>query len=125
MQPSRRYEVYLPLEYNDGTPIEPEKFLAVQQEFLERFSGLTQVAKEFPLRGIWRQEERTYFDNIVIYTLYDFTLDFSLNQQFFESYVEVRFQFLFDFVVEAGGLTFHLPGDDVDGGGEGGGFLCS
>jgi hypothetical protein len=88
LQPSRRYEVYLPLEYNDGTPIEPGKFLALQQEFLQRFSGLTQVAKEFPLRGIWRQEERTYFDNIVIYTLYDFASDFSPNQQFFESYKE-------------------------------------
>jgi len=28
----RRYEILLPTRYNDGTPVEPEKFLLVNTE---------------------------------------------------------------------------------------------
>ena len=27
--PFERYEILLPLKYNDGTPVEPEKFLVI------------------------------------------------------------------------------------------------
>jgi hypothetical protein len=47
----RRYEIYLPLLYNDGTPIEPEKFDYVERELVERFGGVTSVQRQFPLRG--------------------------------------------------------------------------
>jgi len=53
----RRYEIYLPLFYNDGTPIEPEKFDQVERELVEQFGGVTTVQRQFPLRGVWRGTE--------------------------------------------------------------------
>lgn len=39
--PFARYEILLPLRYNDGTPVESEKFQQTKEELLERFQGLT------------------------------------------------------------------------------------
>jgi hypothetical protein len=55
----RRYEIYLPLFYNDGTSIEPEKFDQVERELVEQFGGVTTVQRQFPLRGVWRGEHQT------------------------------------------------------------------
>ena len=67
----RRYEIYLPLLYNDGTPIEPEKFDQVERELVEQFGGVTTVQRQFPLRGVWRGERQTYLDLIVVFTVLD------------------------------------------------------
>ena len=32
--PFERYEILLPLKYNDGTPVEPEKFQATRRELV-------------------------------------------------------------------------------------------
>jgi hypothetical protein len=42
--PSERYEILLPLNYNDGTPIEPEKFQETRRELVEHFGALTMDA---------------------------------------------------------------------------------
>ena len=34
--PLERYEILLPLKYNDGTPIEPEKFQQTRKELVEK-----------------------------------------------------------------------------------------
>jgi len=39
--PFERYEILLPLKYNDGTPVEPEKFQQTRRELVERFGALT------------------------------------------------------------------------------------
>ena len=39
--PFERYEILLPLNYNDGTPIEPEKFQETRRELVEHFGALT------------------------------------------------------------------------------------
>jgi hypothetical protein len=70
---ARRYEIYLPLFYNDGTPIEPEKFDHVERELVERFGGVTSVQRQFPLRGVWRGDRQTHLDLIVIFTALDFS----------------------------------------------------
>jgi hypothetical protein len=67
----RRYEIYLPLFYNDGTPVEPEKFDQVERELVEQFGGVTTVQRQFPLRGVWRGEHQTYLDLIVVFTVLD------------------------------------------------------
>jgi hypothetical protein len=38
--PFERYEILLPLNYNDGTPIEPEKFQETRRELVEQFGAL-------------------------------------------------------------------------------------
>ena len=35
------YTIYLPLEYNDGTKIEEEKFNKTTEEIVEKFGALT------------------------------------------------------------------------------------
>lgn len=37
----KRYEILLPLNYNDGTVIEQEKFDLTNQELLDRFGAVT------------------------------------------------------------------------------------
>ena len=39
--PLERYEILLPLKYNDGTPIEPEKFQQTRKELVEKFGAIT------------------------------------------------------------------------------------
>ena len=37
----KEYGIFIPLYYNDGTPIEPARFQDLQNRLLERFEGLT------------------------------------------------------------------------------------
>jgi hypothetical protein len=37
----RKYEVYLPLKYNDDKDIEPEKIKQIKQELVETFGAIT------------------------------------------------------------------------------------
>ena len=41
IMPFERYEILLPLQYNDGTPVEPEKFQETRRELVRRFGALT------------------------------------------------------------------------------------
>ena len=45
-----QYEIYLPLQYNDGTWIEEEKYNHVHQRLFDRFGGVTHIMRDFPLR---------------------------------------------------------------------------
>jgi len=38
-----RYEILLPLRYNDGTSVEQEKFMITRRELLARFEGFKQL----------------------------------------------------------------------------------
>jgi hypothetical protein len=69
---ARRYDIFLPLTYNDGRMIEDHKFDQVERQLLERFQGLTAQLREFPFRGIWQAESRQYIDNIILMTVLDF-----------------------------------------------------
>jgi hypothetical protein len=63
--PVKEYDIFVPLFYNDGTPIEPVRFQRLQRELLERFDGLTFFPQ--PNEGFWRMGDVTYRDEIVIY----------------------------------------------------------
>jgi hypothetical protein len=69
---ANRYDLHLPLTYNDGRPIADEKFDAVERPLLARFGGLTAQQREFPLKGIWQGESRLYLDQVIIITVLDF-----------------------------------------------------
>ncbi|MCZ6676330.1 MAG: hypothetical protein O7E52_03665 [Candidatus Poribacteria bacterium] len=83
----KKYDIYLPLQYNDGRWIESEKFDQVDDFLYERFGGLTSVMREFPLRRLWAGESEAYRDLIIIYTAVDFEPSESTTQ-FFEGYKE-------------------------------------
>lgn len=61
----QEYDLFVPLFYNDGAPIEPAKFQDLQARLLDEFSGLTFFPQ--PNQGFWRMGEVTYRDEIVIY----------------------------------------------------------
>jgi hypothetical protein len=69
---ARRYDLYLPLTYNDGRPVEDERFDAVERRLLAQFGGLTAQQRDFPLRGIWQGKTRLYLDQVIIMTVLDF-----------------------------------------------------
>jgi hypothetical protein len=61
----KEYDIFLPLYFNDGSPIEPIKFQRLHAELLEHFEGLTFFPQ--PNEGFWRLGGVTYRDQIVIY----------------------------------------------------------
>jgi hypothetical protein len=61
--PFERYEILLPLKYNDGTPVEPEKFQETRRELVRRFGALTMDAP--PTSGLWISGGREYMDELM------------------------------------------------------------
>ncbi len=61
---AREYDLYLPLRYNDGRPVEQAKVDALKQRLTERFGGLT----FFPQKseGTWKIGSVTFRDEMVI-----------------------------------------------------------
>jgi hypothetical protein len=61
----KEYDIFIPLRYNDGTPIEVRKFQLLQASLLEEFGGLTYFPQTN--QGFWKLGDVTYRDEIVIY----------------------------------------------------------
>ena len=61
----KEYDLFVPLYYNDGRPIEAEKFQKLHEILLDHFGGLTFFPQ--PNKGFWRMGGVTYRDEIVIY----------------------------------------------------------
>jgi hypothetical protein len=67
-----RYDIYLPLTFNDGRSIPDDHFDAVERNLLARFGGVTSQQRDFPLRGIWQGKTQLYFDQVIVMTVLDF-----------------------------------------------------
>ena len=63
----RRYEILLPLSYNDGSPVEPEKFEDTRSELLSRFRGVT--FDPTPRHGLWTEKGERFEDVLVRVTV--------------------------------------------------------
>ena len=59
----RRYEILLPLNYNDGTEIEPEKFDLTAEELSDWFGGITQDTVR--ITGTWKYGGARYRDELL------------------------------------------------------------
>ena len=63
-----QYDIYLPLQYNDGRPIEPEKFEWTRRELLDRFGGFSVIpAGEAMIEGWWQLGNDLYRDDLRIF----------------------------------------------------------
>src|SRR5271165_6176731 len=71
-RPIRNVEIYLPLDFNDGRPIPPSRYILLQGELLSRFGGVTSVQREFPLQGVWQSGTQVYHDRVVVLSVMDF-----------------------------------------------------
>ena len=83
--PATRYEILLPLKYNDGSDIEPEKLLLTKQELVAKFGALT--VNPAPVEGVWTYEGTTYQDLLLKYIL-DIKEDSAEVQKFFDAFKE-------------------------------------
>ena len=63
----KRFEILLPLNYNDGSPIERVKFTLTNRELLERFGGLTTDSVE--ISGTWKYGSAFLHDRLVRLTI--------------------------------------------------------
>ena len=61
----KEYDLFVPLYYNDGRSVEPQRFQVLQQQLLDQFGGLTFFPQ--PNAGFWTMAGITYRDEIVIY----------------------------------------------------------
>jgi len=69
---ARRYDIYLPLTFNDGRPITDEQLLSVERRLLARFSGVTSTERESAYRGAWIGGARLYLDSVIVLSTLDF-----------------------------------------------------
>jgi hypothetical protein len=60
---TKRFEILLPLTYNDGTLIEPEKFDQTAEELSDRFGGITQDTVR--ITGTWKYGGTRYRDDLL------------------------------------------------------------
>ena len=81
----RRYEITLPTRYNDGSPVEPEKYLITRRDLAARFGALTFLPQ--PIFGEWTHQQVRYEDtNIRIIVDVQDTPE---NAEFFVSFKQV------------------------------------
>src|SRR5262245_3263501 len=59
---TKRYEILLPLTYNDGTTIEPEKFDRTAEELSDRFGGVTEDT--IRVTGTWKYGGTRYREQL-------------------------------------------------------------
>lgn len=80
----KEYELYLPLTYNDGSPIEPEKIESIGEQLLREFGGVTFFPQ--PNEGLWRVGPVTFRDQVVIFRV--LTEDDRMARRFFRAMKE-------------------------------------
>jgi hypothetical protein len=61
----KEYELYVPLDYNDGSPIEKQKHERIAERILRQFGHMTYFDQ--PSQGQWTLGGVTYKDRIVIF----------------------------------------------------------
>jgi len=61
----KKYEIYLPLKYNDGTEIEAGKFKEIREELIAVFGALTVSSQSAPYQGSWKYGGVNFIDDII------------------------------------------------------------
>ena len=61
----KKYEIYLPLKYNDGREIEAEKIKQIRNELLAVFGALTVSSQTAPCQGTWNYGGVDFIDDII------------------------------------------------------------
>ena len=61
----KKYEIYLPLKYNGGKEVEPEKIKQIREELIAMFGALTVSSLTAPYQGTWRYGGVEFIDDII------------------------------------------------------------
>jgi hypothetical protein len=75
----RRFEILLPLQYNDGSPVSVEDLTLTREELLGHFGGIS--IQPGTIAGVWIYEGTRYEDSLVRITVD--VEDSPENRQFF------------------------------------------
>lgn len=75
----RRFEILLPLQFNDGRAVPDELIADTILELRERFGAVS--AETQTIRGMWTQEAEVYRDELI--RLFVDTLDTAASREFF------------------------------------------
>jgi hypothetical protein len=59
----RRFEILLPLRYNDGKPVPDEVIAGLLLQLEQRFGAVS--AETQTIRGLWRHADQSYRDELV------------------------------------------------------------
>jgi hypothetical protein len=59
----RRYEMLLPLRFNDGQPIPDDVVAETLLELEQRFGAVSSETQ--PIRGFWRHDGESYRDDLI------------------------------------------------------------
>ncbi len=79
MSALRRYEIYLPLRFNDGQPVPNELIADTLLELRQRFGAVS--CETQTISGTWEHEEQTYRDDMV--RVFVDVVDLPANREFF------------------------------------------
>src|SRR5262249_27438685 len=60
----QKYEIYLPLKYNDGKKIEPLKLKQIRKSLMVVFGAITTSPISAPYQGTWRYGGVEFVDDI-------------------------------------------------------------
>ena len=60
-----KYEIYLPLKYNNGAVIVREKIKQIRQQLMAMFGAITISSKSAPFEGTWRYGGVEFVDDII------------------------------------------------------------
>ena len=60
-----KYEIYLPLKYNDGREIETGKFKQIREELIAFFGAITVSSQSAPYQGTWKYGGVSFVDDII------------------------------------------------------------
>ncbi len=87
----RRFEILLPLRFNDGTQIPEELLVQTVLDLRKQFGALS--AESQIIRGVWEHAGQSYRDDLS--RIFIDVADTSENQQFFRDFKEqliIRFK---------------------------------
>ncbi len=59
----RRFEILLPLRFNDGQPVPNDLMADTLLELRERFGAVS--CETQPIQGLWQQQEQLFRDDLV------------------------------------------------------------
>lgn len=61
----KKYEIYLPLKYNDGTKIEAQKITRIREELVVMFGARTVSSQAAPYQGAWNYRGIDIVEDII------------------------------------------------------------
>ena len=64
----KEYEVYVPRNYNDGSPVEKNKLKGIKKLLVDQFGGVTEI--HLRKKGWWKMGDVLFRDKITIFRVF-------------------------------------------------------